>query len=55
MDSENYTVELIRHDIVKNHLQVNALIQVNIYIYICIYVNISVTGIILTLNLLVIK
>ncbi|XP_025152573.1 vesicle transport protein SEC20-like [Harpegnathos saltator] len=27
MDSENYTVELIRQDIVKNHLQVNALIQ----------------------------
>ncbi|XP_032662590.1 vesicle transport protein SEC20 [Odontomachus brunneus] len=27
MDPENYTVELIRQDIVKNHLQVNALIQ----------------------------
>lgn len=34
MDSENYTVELIRQDIVKNHLQVNALIQVNT-MYIC--------------------
>lgn len=32
MDPDNYTVELIRQDIVKYQLQVNALIQVNIYI-----------------------
>lgn len=31
MDPKNYTVDLIHQDIVKYHLQVNALIQVNIY------------------------
>jgi len=31
MDPDGYAVELIRQDIVKYQLQVNALIQVNIY------------------------
>jgi len=31
MDPDNYSVDLICQDIVKYHLQVNALIQVNIY------------------------
>lgn len=31
MDPDSYAVELIRQDIVKYQLQVNALIQVNIY------------------------
>lgn len=33
MDPDSYAVELIRQDIVKYQLQVNALIQVNIYYY----------------------
>lgn len=43
MDTGNHTIELIHQDIVKNQLQVTALIQVNIILNTNFFIIISIT------------